>query len=189
MSDQIDAPHATAAELDAYVVGSLEGAEAMRLEDHAAVCDRCARALENAAALEQTLAQAARALEPRRPDAWSTKAELPARSRSTARRAAFVAMAVAASLLLAVALTTSRGRSNDVRMPTAPQLSLNAAPSVASLEAAPLAMNRAPPRMAPDEDPRALVDEPMFEPSAHSIQRRMDGAPFSLSLENPGAMP
>jgi anti-sigma factor RsiW len=52
--------HATAAELEAYVMGALAGSSAEALEDHAAACDACAAALAREASLEIAFEQVAK---------------------------------------------------------------------------------------------------------------------------------
>ena len=79
--------HLTPDALDAYVVGELQGEAAQRLEDHAAACDACAQALARAAALDQSMTGAARALE-----------------RSTPRRSFPKRLALAGGLAAAAAL-------------------------------------------------------------------------------------
>jgi anti-sigma factor RsiW len=51
--------HATSAELELYVLGALEPAQAERVEAHCAACDRCAAALAGEAQLETAFEQVA----------------------------------------------------------------------------------------------------------------------------------
>ncbi len=59
--------HATAAELSAYVFGTLDASRIPELEEHCATCDACAEALAGEARLELAFEQVAR--QPARPPA------------------------------------------------------------------------------------------------------------------------
>jgi len=52
--------HATAAELEGYILGSLEASRIPAIEDHCAECDVCAAALAGEARLEVAFEQVAR---------------------------------------------------------------------------------------------------------------------------------
>jgi hypothetical protein len=56
----MSARHCTAAELELYVIGALDGAAAERVESHAAECESCAAALAGEAELEIAFEQVAK---------------------------------------------------------------------------------------------------------------------------------